>query len=414
MKKIGILFPGQGPQYPGMGKMFFDADASCRELYARASEVLGYDLARLSFDGELEKISDTRYAQPALVTAGYAAFRCYVKNFGSTAFPSSFAGHSMGEITALLAADTLSFEDAVRLAQKRGELMHQMAKKHGGAMAAIKEMEWYETELICREINTTQNPVSIAAYNTATQCVITGTEQAVNEAGEQCAAHGGIFVPLNITVASHCVFMEEILAEFSEVVEKCELKRPLGKVYSCATGQPYRSVSDIRKNIVNQLTLPVKWLQITADLFRNDVSIFLDAGPGSAMGKLIDPRKGQVLALDKLSVEDVRLKLTDQIKFLPTPITKCLALAVSLPNLNPVPNETYTQFITEYGHVRSLQETLEKESRPPSMEEMQRALRMLDVAMNVKQTSHALRRQVSIEVTASFPGISAPYEQAPL
>ena len=402
MKKIAILFPGQGPQYPGMGKTFYDQSEEVRRLYEQASDILQYDLANQSFHGGFEEITDTRYAQPALIIASYAGFQYYRDVLGLTAFPTFFAGHSMGEVTALLASGVFSFEDAVKLAWKRGELMHKMASSKGGTMAAVKDFDWHRTEEICGKISTKEQHVSIAAYNTDKQTVITGTESAVSAAGEMCAEEGGIFVPLNISVGSHCPIMQDILEEYGDFVKSCTINEPKGVVYSCMTGKPYTSVAEIEQNVVMQLVNPVRWKKIMEHMIKGDAGIFIEAGPGSALGKFIKPENGMVISLEKNSLKDIVQTLGKQIESIPTPLTKSMALAMSIPNFSDDINE-YQGFVKKYAEIKSLQGKIEKEERMPTQEEVCQAVEMLEMAIQVKKITNGLRDAVTSEFIDSFP-----------
>ena len=403
MKKSVILFPGQGPQYPGMGKMFYDSSDEVRVIYRQASEWLEYDLAQHSFEGTLDGLSDTRYTQPAILVAGYSAYRYYIANLGLAGLPWFLAGHSMGEITALLCSGALSFKDALRLTVKRGELMNRVSQTKGGTMAAVKELYWKDTERICRQISTAEEHVSVAAYNSDRQTVITGHAKAVEEAGKSCAESGGIFMPLNITVGSHCPFMQDILEEYGDFVSRLKINRPEIPVYCCLTGQLYSSASEIEKNITDQLVNPVLWNKILKDLKRRDAGIFLEAGPGTAVGKFIEGNEGIVISLERSSIDKVREEMGRQVKFIPTPITKCLALMVSIPDMNDRPGEYNNNFHKLYRHLQSLQDTMEKEERLPAMDEIQAAVRLLEPACFSKRIPSTLMQVLKDELIRQFP-----------
>lgn len=409
MKKIAILFPGQGPQYPGMGKMFHDQSEKVRIAYSEASDILGYDLAKQSFEGSFDEITDTRYAQPALIVASFAGFQYYVDVMGKAAYPSFFAGHSMGEVTALLASGVFSFEDAVRIAKKRGELMHEMTSTKGGTMAAVKDFDWKRTEEICAQVSTEKEHVSIASYNTDKQTVITGTDSGVSKAGEICAEQGGIFVPLNISVGSHCPIMNDIIEEYRNFVKSCKINAPQGIVYSCMTGLPYKSKVEIEEHFVMQLVNPVYWNHILNHMAKNDAGIFIEAGPGSALGKFMKRQNGMVISVEKTPKEKLEEIFGKQIKSVPTPLTKSMALAISIPNQNNDHNE-YQDFVKKYSEIKRLQENVEREERLPNNQEIDQAVDMLAVALQVKQTSVELRDIVASEFADSFPEVDRIYK----
>jgi [acyl-carrier-protein] S-malonyltransferase len=403
MKKMAVLFPGQGPQYPGMGKMIYESSAAARLIYEEASELLHYDLARHSFEGSLDILSDTRYTQPALVVVGYTAYRYYIDNMGVGGLPSFLAGHSMGEITALLCGQSLSFSDAVHLSVKRGELMSRVSQARGGAMAAVKELYWRDVEEICRNISTEEETVSIAAYNSNWQTVLTGHTGAVEAAGRDCMEKGGIFIPLNITVASHCPFMQDILAEYRDFVIAMKIQEPVIPVYCCLTGQLYTSAAEIGKNISDQLVYPVLWNRILHDLKRRGAGIFLEAGPGTPLGKFIDACDGTVIALEKSSIDKIRRDIGQQVRVIATPLTKCLALMISIPNGNESNVEYADMFIKNYREIQSLQDRLEKEERLPEFQEILIAVQALEPACLGKRVSADLMLTIKKEFIRQFP-----------
>jgi [acyl-carrier-protein] S-malonyltransferase len=414
MKKTAIFFPGQGPQYPGMGKMFYERSEAIKEIYAQASEVLQYDLARHSFEGSIDGITDTRYAQPAIVVAGYAAYRDYLEHIGPVGLPSFMAGHSMGEITALLCAGALNFSDAVRLAVKRGELMNRVAQDRGGAMAAIKDLFWKDTETICAQIPAEEGHVSVAAYNSDWQTVITGSAKAVEAAGLLCAGEGGIYMPLNIAVASHCPFMQDILAEFGEFVNSLGIQWPSTIVYSCMTGQQYRSVTEIRENITGQLVHPVLWHKILKDIKRKDAGIYIEAGPGSALGKIIGGSEEIVISLEKWPVDKIRTTLGQQVRFIPTPVTKCLSLMISIPDRHDNPETYEDHFLQNYRKVQAIQDAIEAGERLPDIQEMQTAVKLMNEACIAKGTPPQVMEALIRELLKEFPYAIDFFQSYPL
>ena len=381
----------------------FDESADIRQIYKDASDLLHYDLGRHSFEGTLDHLSDTRYTQPALVVVGYAAYRYYMASMGLSAQPSFLAGHSMGEITALLCSGALSFSDAVLLSVRRGELMSRVSQTRGGAMAAVKELYWEEVEDICRSVSGDKEPVSIAAYNSAWQTVITGHARAVEAAGKLCAERGGIFVPLNITVASHCPFMQDIVAEYGEFVGSMSIEEPEIPVYSCLTGQLYTSCDEIEENLTNQLVRPVLWYRILRDLKKRGAGIFLEAGPGTPLGKYIGPQDGIVITLERSSAGKIRQEMGEQVKYISTPVTRCLSLLVSIPNRNDDLQEYEEGFVRNYRQILSLQYLLEKENRLPDLQEIRTALRLLEAAGLAKRIPADLSAVIKQEMVGQFP-----------
>ncbi len=400
-----MLFPGQGPQYPGMGKMFYDASEQVRKIYDSAGAILNYDVAHHSFYSSFTELTDTRYAQPAIVVAGYAAFTYFIEKFGHAVYPSFLAGHSMGELTALLCAGGLGFDEALQLAVKRGELMNRVSANRGGTMAAVKDLHWKETESICAAVSRPEAPVSIAAYNSDTQTVITGNTASVTRAGDLCIEKEGIFIPLHISVASHCPFMNDILDEFSAVVCSCNIRMPAIATYSSYSGRQYETVEQIKENIARQLIAPVQWNEILKDILRRDGGIFLEAGPGSGLGKFMTGEQGTVLPLEKLTFADMNNRLGQLIKQVITPVTKCLSLLVSIPNCNDDEGVYTAYFENSYRKILEIQHMVEEKERLPAISEIKNAIGFFVTACKAKCVSDDAWAVILNDFCQSFPSV---------
>ncbi|MFM7852117.1 MAG: ACP S-malonyltransferase, partial [Flammeovirgaceae bacterium] len=261
-----------------MGRRIFDLYDHAKDIYAEASDYLGYDVLQKTMESTFEEVSDTRFAQPVLLVSGYMVYRYYVEVMRSEIPPSYLGGHSMGEITALLCGDAISFKDALFLAEKRGELMARVTAERGGTMAAVKDLNTRIVERICAEVCTSSAYVGVASLNTDMHTVITGNTEAVSKAGEACSDAGGIFIPLNITVASHCPFMDGIVGEFYEAAASVQYRTPVCPVYSCLRGQLYRGTEEMAAGLSQQMVAPVQWKNIIEDMKRRDVGVFLEAG----------------------------------------------------------------------------------------------------------------------------------------
>lgn len=398
MVKTAMLFPGQGPQYPGMGKMIFNDFPESRKIYEEASDVLHYDLMAETLNSEFDHLSDTRFAQPALITAGYTAFKYFCERIGRGAMPSFMAGHSMGEITALLCSEAFSFRDALFLGIKRGDLMHQVTLKNGGTMAGVKECDWMAVADLCKTISTKEEPVSIAAFNSDKHVVLTGHSKAVLKVGEICSEAEAIFTPLNISVASHCSYMEEIVIPFHEAVNSVQISTPTCPVYSCLSGKIYRSVGDILSGLTDQLIHPVQWKNIVDDMKKRGVAIFLESGPGSTLCKFIDDPRATAFSIEKMPIDEIRLFIESKIKVLSTPLTHCLAIAMSLPNFNDDVSSYRRDFLPLYNSIVAIQNELELKKKMPSANEIKAAVAMLEQAMILKKLPDNEQAEIHLEM----------------
>jgi len=385
MVKIAMLFPGQGPQYPGMGKMIFNDFPESRKIYEEASDVLHYDLMDETLNSDFDHLSDTRFAQPALIAAGYTGFKYFHDGIGSGAIPAFMAGHSMGEITALLCAGAINFRDALFLGVRRGELMYHVTLKNRGTMAGVKECDWNAVADLCKAISTREEPVSIAAFNSDKHVVLTGHSNAVLKVGEICSDAGAIFTPLNISVASHCSYMEEIVIPFQEAVHSVKISLPTCPVYSCLSGKIYRSVGEILTGLTDQLIHPVRWKNIIGDMKKRGVSIFLESGPGSTLCKFIEDPHATSFSIEKTPIDDIRIFIENKIGVLSTPLTHCLSIAMSLPNFNDDVSSYKTNFLPLYNNIIAIQNELERKKKVPSIDEIRLAVAMVQQAMILKK-----------------------------
>lgn len=284
-KKTAVIFPGQGSQRVGMGRDFYECSEAVRALYDEAEKTLGFDLARLSFEGPPEELDRTRNTQPCLLVAGYAA---YVALSGQRAVkPSVFAGHSLGEYTAAVAARALSFRDALRITRMRGELMQEAVPEGEGMMAAVLGLEREKLTAACRAVK--KGCVEAANYNCPGQIVISGEKEAVLEAMELLREAGAKkVIPLPVSVPSHCRLMERAAMKLSEFLFlEVEFKEPSVPIVGNADAIFLTTPDGVRAALVNQLTRPVLWEDSLKVMHKAGVDTFIEAGPGKVLSGLV-------------------------------------------------------------------------------------------------------------------------------
>lgn len=283
---IAFVFPGQGSQYVGMGKELYDEFASAKDTFDEASQVLGFDLAGLCFDGEQEELSLTKNAQPALLTTSIAALRVLQEQ--TDIEPDFVAGHSLGEYTALVANGSMSLSDAVHVVRKRGEFMQDAVPVGVGAMAAVLGQDKEQVEEICRQVSKNSNIASPANLNAPGQIVISGSREAVEEASEIAKSRGAKrVVPLDVSAPFHCALMEPAALRLAEVLSAVEFGKMSAPVVSncsaCVTNDP----SLIRGLLIEQVTSPVRWHESVETLFGLGVREFIEIGPKNVLSGLI-------------------------------------------------------------------------------------------------------------------------------
>lgn len=294
MNKRAFLFPGQGAQHVGMGKDFFEQFEEARNVYLRANDVLGFDLARICFSGEETELSKTFISQPAILVTSIAMLEVFKSLRGTSATACSAAcGHSLGEYTALVFAGAISLEDAVRVVYKRGKYMHEATDKTPTGMVAVLGLTDKDVEGICQEVSS-YGVVCAANYNCPGQVVISGKIDALGEAVKLAKSRGAKAVPLKVSGAFHSPFMASAQAKLAPELEKLHVIRASVPVVANVNAGYVREPDEIKDALLAQITNPVRWTQSMETLFRDGVNVFYEVGPGKVLSGLlrrIDPNK---------------------------------------------------------------------------------------------------------------------------
>lgn len=284
---IAYLFPGQGSQKVGMGRELYESNAAARALFDEADALLGFSLSALCFDGPKDALTDTINQQPALFTTSLAMYTALQAQ--DTLPPAFVAGHSMGELSALAAAGSMSFADGLMLARRRGELMAQAGEREPGAMAAILALDTAVVDQICQEASEKNGrSVQLANDNCPGQIVISGDKDALNDAVEMAKVAGARkVVVLPITIAAHSQLMASASAEFAKAVAATPMQTPQIPIIGNVTAQPLKSVEEIRAELEAQLTAPVRWTESMTYLVDQGVEGVMEIGPGDVLLKLM-------------------------------------------------------------------------------------------------------------------------------
>ncbi len=287
MKRIGIVFPGQGSQYVGMGKKLHDQFDDARKLFARADEVLGFSITDLCFNGPEDELRQTYNTQPALLLASYVSWQTLKNETGLT--PFLVAGHSLGEYTALCAAGYFSFEDALRMTRKRGHLMEESCPKGKGGMVALIGADMAKVEPVFQEISHDNYVAVPANLNSAEQVVLSGDANALKEAVERLKGTGAYkkAVFLNVSGPFHSPLMKEAAEKLKyelEAVSKGALAFP---VVCNVDSEPEQNKDAIADKLYRQMFSPVRWEQCVRRMAREGVEIFVEVGPQKVLSNLI-------------------------------------------------------------------------------------------------------------------------------
>ncbi|HEX7594031.1 MAG TPA: ACP S-malonyltransferase [Anaerolineae bacterium] len=282
MYKVAFVFPGQGSQYVGMAQDLAAAYPEARAVFDQADAVLGFSLSRLCFSGPENRLTDTINAQPALLTHSIAALRV-LQSLPRQETPAFVAGHSLGEYSALVAADVMGFADALRLVRERGRVMKEAGDKTPGAMAAIIGMDDTALEAVCQQAG-----AQIANYNSPGQIVITGSKDALEHAMALAKERGARRVlPLAVSIASHSRLMEPAAREFERAVAQTPMRAPKVPVISNVSAQPLNSVDEIKRELILQLTSSVQWVKSIEYIIAQGTTSFVELGPKDVLAGLI-------------------------------------------------------------------------------------------------------------------------------
>jgi [acyl-carrier-protein] S-malonyltransferase len=283
-----IVFPGQGSQEVGMGKDFYDSRGVSREVFEEADDALGFSLSGIIFGGPEEELMKTAITQPAILTASIAVMRAVCEELGSGGKklePAFYAGHSLGEYTALVASGALSLADAVRLVHKRGELMQSAVPLGVGAMSAVLGLDIDTLEEICDEAGGVCTPANV---NAPGQVVISGESKAVGRAGELARERGASkVIPLKVSAPFHCELMRPVADKLEAEFSKCAWSDPSVPIVANVDSSRLTSAEEIKKAIYSQTYSPVLWEDGAREMESAGVGLFLEFGPGSVLSGLI-------------------------------------------------------------------------------------------------------------------------------
>lgn len=301
MSLIAFVFPGQGSQYVGMARDLVATYPEARAVFEQADAILGFTLSTLCFDGPENELTDTINAQPALLTHSMAALGV-LRTLEPDLTPAFVAGHSLGEYSALVAADALDFADALKLVRERGRVMKAAGEQTPGAMAAIIGMDTATLESVC-----TETGVHIANYNAPGQIVISGEQDALQRAVELAKMRGAKrTIVLAVSIASHSRLMQNAAREFAEAVAATRMRTPKIPVISNVTAQPLTSIEEIRRELVTQLTSSVQWVKSIEYIIAQGVTHFIELGPKDVLAGLIRRINANVHAVSIGEVASVK------------------------------------------------------------------------------------------------------------
>lgn len=275
------VFPGQGAQYVGMGKELYDNDATARELFEKANDILGFRITDLMFEGTEDDLKQTKVTQPAVFLNSVIL----AKSLGDEFRPDMVAGHSLGEFSALVAAGALSFEEGLKLVSARAHAMQKACEAQPSTMAAIIGLPDEKVEEVCAAIDDVVVP---ANFNCPGQIVISGSIEGVAKACEALKAAGAKrALPLKVGGAFHSPLMMPAQEELAAAIEAAEFNTPVCAVYQNVDGKPHTDPAEIKANLIKQLTGAVRWTQDVEAMIADGADEFIELGPGNVLQGLV-------------------------------------------------------------------------------------------------------------------------------
>ena len=279
-----FVFPGQGAQFVGMGKDLYESNPLAKELFEKANDILGYRITDIMFDGTDEDLKQTKVTQPAVFLHSVISAICMGDEFK----PDMTAGHSLGEFSALVAAEALSFEDGLRLVYARAMAMQKACDAAPSTMAAIIGLPDEKVVEVCQAVSTDDSVVVAANFNCPGQIVISGNVEAVKLACEKMKEAGAKrALPLNVGGAFHSPLMQPAKEELQKAIEQTEVKAPKCPVYQNVDAMPHTDPEEIKANLIAQLTSSVRWTESVKHMIADGADDFTECGPGKALQGMI-------------------------------------------------------------------------------------------------------------------------------
>lgn len=311
-----FVFPGQGSQSPGMGRDLVDAYPAARGVFQEVDDALGQDLSRLMFEGPEEQLVLTENAQPALLTVSMAVVSVLEERFGTPLSEQAdfFAGHSVGEYSALAAAGAISLTDAARLVQARGRAIQEAVPVGVGAMAAILGLPYDDVWQLARNAATEDEICQIANHNAPTEMVISGHRPAVERAIKAAKSQGAKTVLLSVSAPFHCPLLEPAARKLEAMLDEIEIVEPAVPIVANVTATPLGNPDAIRRRLVEQMTEMVRWCESVEFLRDQGVDLLVELGAGSILTQVagrIDDSLTAVSVSDPRELEDYLARLAE-------------------------------------------------------------------------------------------------------
>ena len=308
-----ILFPGQGSQIVGMGSEFYNKFEIVKKIFKEADEKLNFKISKIILEGPEEKLKLTQNTQPAILTVSYAIFSVLKKEFNfDFKFTKFFAGHSLGEYSALVCAESLKFSDALFLLFERGKAMQEAVPVGQGSMIAVLGLKIDEINDLIKEVKT-DGVCEIANDNADGQMIISGDNKSINSLQIILKENKKKFIPLNVSAPFHCSLMKPAAVKMKEKINSVNFKKPLFDIICNVTSQPENNAENIKKLLIEQICSTVRWRESVINMSKEKITNFIEIGPGKVLSGMIKRTVKNTNCFSINSIDDMK-KITNEFK----------------------------------------------------------------------------------------------------
>ena len=308
-----ILFPGQGSQIVGMGSEFYNKFEIVKKIFKEADEKLNFKISKIILEGPEEKLKLTQNTQPAILTVSYAIFSVLKKEFNfDFKFTKFFAGHSLGEYSALVCAESLKFSDALFLLFERGKAMQEAVPVGQGSMIAVLGLKIDEINDLIKEVKT-DGVCEIANDNADSQMIISGDNKSINSLEILLKENKKKFIPLNVSAPFHCSLMKPAAVKMKEKINSVDFKKPLFDIICNVTSQPENNAENIKKLLIEQICSTVRWRESVINMSKEKITNFIEIGPGKVLSGMIKRTVKNTNCFSINSIDDMK-KITNEFK----------------------------------------------------------------------------------------------------
>ncbi|MDM5277043.1 ACP S-malonyltransferase [Paenibacillus silvae] len=389
MSNVALLFPGQGSQIIGMGRDFWNHFDVAKRLFEEAGDAISFDLKKLCFEGNIDDLTLTMNAQPALLTVSVIAFQVYMQEIGTK--PAYMAGHSLGEYSALVCAGVLSFRDAVRLVRQRGILMHNADPYQQGTMAAISNLPIRTLQEICEEVSTSEHPVCVACINTDQQFVISGHRQAIQKVLKRSECMGIKHAYLKVSGPYHSPMMQSAAEQFKAQLSQYPYHPAECPIISNVTAKPYQSDHPVVDYLNRQMTEPVRWLESMHYLMEQGVTEVIELGSKQVLGSLMNRITKDIVPYslgqpsDLTILSDSELRKNKRLSVLKNQLPRLMTSALTSRNYSQDSTAYNNTVKPLFSELQQLKERLDGDSRDLGEKDIYVSIKLCHSILAAKQ-----------------------------